>query len=134
MLKEKHACWYPADLNLKPCLTRNSYQNLKKWLYSLFAYFLTYKQVWVLVGWGCYYDKIFFKDFPTFCIISQENGVVFQYHYYLKKEAQVSRELNSTVKGRYQFEPVTAPRDLWWGSYAKRVKLDLQESRPQEGA
>lgn len=51
MLKEKHIL-VSADLNLKPCLTRNSYQNLKKWLYSLFAYFLTYKQVWVLVGVG----------------------------------------------------------------------------------
>lgn len=85
-------------------------------------------------GWGYYYDKIFFKDFPTFCIISLENGV-FQYHYYLKKEAQVSRELNSTVKRKdISLSQILAPRDLWWGptNYAKGKAGPVGRARPQE--
>lgn len=46
--------------------------------------------------------------------------MVFQYHYCLKKEASRNRELNSIVIGKYQFEPVTAPKgDLWWGPMLK---------------
>ncbi|KAI4540972.1 hypothetical protein MG293_008114 [Ovis ammon polii] len=74
----------------------DNYQNLKKRLYSLFAYFLTYKQ---------------------------ENGVVFQYHYYLKKEAQESRELTSTVKGKISVRASHSSKGGFVvGSYAKRLQ------------
>ena len=56
----------------------------------------------------------------TFCIISQENGVVSQYHYYLKKEAQESRELNSTVKGKISvWASHSSKGGFVAGSYAK---------------